>query len=85
MEPFGTTMGAQSGILEPVGSPFDQMLISSRLFVHFEGHFGAYWRPIWHILGAKMRQQLTKTPTLDPSEKQQVFQPQFHETSMRPT
>ena len=27
MEPFGTTMAAQSGILEPVGSPFDQMLI----------------------------------------------------------
>ena len=27
MEPFVTTWGGQSGILEPVGNPFDQMLI----------------------------------------------------------
>ena len=44
MEPCGTTMAAQSGILEPVGNPFDQMLIWFSFFVYFESHVGAFWR-----------------------------------------
>ena len=83
MEPFGTPLGAQICILEPVGSTFNQMLIYVCFSAHSGGHFGACWGSFWRILGTKRSEKLTQTPTQNRSEKQHVFQPRFHETSMR--
>ena len=74
MDPLGTPLGRQIGILEPVGNIVQPAVDLVSFWVHFGDHFRAPWDQIWLIFDAKMDERRTNTHAQNPSGKTTCFQ-----------
>ena len=74
MDPLGTPLGRQIGILEPVGNIVQPAVDLVSFLAHFGAHFRASWDQIWLIFDAKMDERRTNTHAQNPSGKTTCFQ-----------
>ena len=68
MDPSGTPLGRQIGILEPVGSIVQPTVELVSCWVHFGGHFQASWDQMCFTVDSQMDERRTKTHAQNPLE-----------------